>query len=118
MSVRPDLRPCTWHCEKRIVRRRTAGCFDAHDLAEMTFQVLRANREVLQLPLTQCHKQRAIAREHQTRPEMSAAVDRGRLTKYHFDIGQRRFPQLCTGNCSAVAAVAGLGKREIDLARL
>src|SRR5688572_17061334 len=114
MSVGPDLRLRARDRQERIVRHGPTVRFDAHDFAEVTFQVLRTNREMLQLSLAQCHEQRAIAREYQARAEVSSALHRGHLAEYHFDFGQLCVAQLCPGDGGAVATLAGLGEREID----
>src|SRR5688572_33406364 len=106
MAIRPDLWPRTWNGEKRIVRDCAAVRLDAHNLAEMSFEILRTHREVLLLPLAQSHKQRAIAREHQARAEMSVAVHGRHLAKYHFDIAQLVVTQLRPRHRSAIATVA------------
>ncbi len=118
MAVRPDLRLRVAAADEGIVARHAAIRIEAHDLAEVTVQILRMHASFRQRALAERQEQFAIGREHDARAEVQFRIPRRHLAEDHLHLLDAAFVrrQHALGERRAVAAFARLGIAPVNRA--
>ncbi len=115
VAVGPDLGPAAVDADEGVVGGDRAVRIDANHVAPVDLEVLRA---LALAAVADRDEQRAVAREHQPRPEVPAAAGLRLLAEDHLDAAQAQLVpvEARAGHGGAGAAVPGLGVGQVDQA--
>jgi hypothetical protein len=93
--------------DERVVGRHLAVALDAHHLADVRVERLRAS--ALAVAVAERHEQATTPVEHQPRAEVVATVDRDVLAEDHLHVVEAALAERAARHGGAVATLARLG---------